>query len=140
MLEWDERSEQVSRISPDKEKAKSLLQIIALREKNIRTMRSTEFSTLIIEGYYEIIKELITALLSIYGWKTISHEMLIGYLAKFYTEFSQSELYIINQLRKTRNDIAYRGAIIKPEYLTRNKDIIISIIDKLKRIVQTKLK
>lgn len=140
MLEWDEGSEQVSHISPDKEKAKSLLQIIALREKNIKTMKSVEFSTLIIEGYYEIIKELITAILSIDGWKTISHEMLIGYLAKVYTEFSRSELYIIDQLRKTRNDIAYRGAIIKPEYLTRNKEVIITIIDKLKQVVQTKLK
>lgn len=140
MQEWDGTSEQVSRIRPDKEKAKALLQIIALREKNINIMKSDELITLIIEGYYEIIKELITALMSIGGWKTISHELLIGYLAKFYKEFSQAELHTIDQLRKTRNDIAYRGVIIKQDYLTRNKDTILQIISKLKQIVQNKIR
>lgn len=83
MQEWDETSDKVSRITPDKEKAKSLLQIIQLREKNIGIMKSDEFATLVVEGYYEIIKELITALMSVDGWKTVSHELLVGYLAKF---------------------------------------------------------
>lgn len=138
MKEWDERSDQVSKITPDKEKAKALLRVIALREKNINLMNSTGFTTLIIEGYYEIIKELITAIMSVDGWKTTSHELLIGYLAEFYKEFSQAELYIIDQLRKTRNDISYRGVIIKEEYLVRNKISILQIIDKLKQILQKK--
>jgi len=140
MEEWDETSDTVSKTVPDKEKAKSLLQIISLREKNINTMKSDEFSTLIVEGYYEIIKELLTAIMSIDGWKTVSHEMLIGYLAKFYKEFSSSELHLIDQLRKTRNDIAYRGIAIKPGYLTRNKKDILQVIDKLEHTVKMKLK
>jgi len=139
MQEWDELSEKVSKITPDKEKAKSLLQIVALREKNVIILKSEEFTTLVVEGYYEIIKELITALMSADGWKTVSHELLIGYLAKFYREFSQAELHAIDQLRKTRNDISYRGAIIKHDYLTRNKDSILKIIEKLKQIVHKKL-
>ena len=140
MKEWDETSDQVSKTAPDKEKAKSLLQIISLREKNINSMKSEEFSTLVVEGYYEIIKELMTAVMSIDGWKTVSHEMLIGYLEKFYKEFPSQEIYIIDQLRKTRNDIAYRGVSIKKEYLTRNKEPILKIIDKLKHIIQIKMK
>src|SRR3989344_8406291 len=102
MLEWNERSEQVSRVTPDKEKAKALLQVVELREKNIASMKADEFSTLIIEGYYEIIKELITAIMAIDGWKTLSHELLVGYLAKFYKDFSNAEISLIDQLRKTR--------------------------------------
>jgi hypothetical protein len=98
-----------------------------------------ELTTLIVEGYYEIIKELITAIMSADGWKTVSHELLIGYLAKFYKEFSQAELHVIDQLRKTRNDIAYRGVMIKQDYLTRNKDAISKIINRLKQIVQRKI-
>lgn len=140
MQYWDETSDQVSRITPDKEKARALLHIIALREKNISAMKPDEFSTLIAEGYYEIIKELITAIMSIDGWKTVSHEMLIGYMAKFYKEFSNSELFVMDQLRKTRNDIAYRGVAIKQDYLARNGKVIQQIINKLKSVVQTKIK
>ena len=140
MREWEEYSEDVSRISPDKEKAKSLLQVVSLREKNINAMNPDEFATLIVEGYYEMVKELITAIMSIDGWKTTSHELLVGYLAKFYKEFSQAEIYVVDQLRKTRHDISYRGVAIKPDYLTRNKDSILKIINKLKQTVQRKLK
>lgn len=140
MREWDEYSEDVSRISPDKEKAKSLLQVVSLREKNINAMNSDEFATLIVEGYYEMIKELITAIMSVDGWKTTSHELLVGYLAKFYKDFSYAEMQIIDQLRKARNDISYRGVRIKPDYLTRNRDSVLKIINKLKQTVQRKLK
>jgi len=140
MQEWDESSDKVSRIASDKEKAKSLLQIIHLREKNIGTMKSDEFATLVVEGYYEIIKELITAIMSVDGWKTVSHELLVGYLARFYKEFSGAEIYVIDQLRKTRNDISYRGVIIQQDYLTRNKKAVLQIIEKLKQAIQKKIK
>ncbi len=140
MKEWDDASEQVSKITPDKEKAKALLAVIELRKKNIKLMNKEEFATLIAESYYEIIKELITALMSIDGWKTVSHEMLTGYLARFYKDFSQAELRAIDQLRKTRNDIAYRGATVKKEYLDRNEKDFSHIINKLSRIVKRKIR
>ena len=112
--------------------------MVELREKDLKT-KSEEFATLIVEGYYEIIKELITAIMSIDGYKTVSHELLIGYLVRFYKEFSSSEIYLIDQLRKTRNSIAYRGAIIRPEYLKRNKERILLSIKKLKNIVERKI-
>src|SRR4030042_1454109 len=138
MKEWDKLSDNVSSITPDKEKARALLQVIELREKNIASMED-DLATLIVEGYYEIIKELITAIMSVDGWKTTSHELLIGYLASEYKEFSQAELHLMDQLRKTRKDTSYRGAMIKPEYLTRNKAAIQQSITKLKQIVRSKL-
>ncbi len=139
MQEWDESSDQISKISSDLEKAKSLLQLVELREKDLKT-KTEEFTTLIVEGYYELIKELITAIMSIDGYKTLSHELLVGYLAKFYKEFPASEIALIDQLRKTRNDIAYKGIIIQSEYLNRNKDNILAIILKLKHLTLKKLK
>ncbi len=69
---------------------------------------------------------------------TASHELLVGYLAEFYKEFSSAEIMAIDQLRKTRNDIAYRGVMIKAEYLTRRKADILKIIEKLKSMVVNK--
>lgn len=116
------------------------MQVVSLREKNINAMNPDEFATLIVEGYYEMVKELITAIMSVDGWKTTSHELLVGYLAKFYKEFSQAEIYVVDQLRKTRHDISYRGVAIKQGYLPRNRDTILKILNKLKQIVQRKLK
>ena len=138
MLEWDEQSDQVFRITSDREKAKSLLKLVELRENDLKT-KSEEFSTLIIECYYEIIKELITALMSIDGYKTLSHELLIAYVARFYKEFSSAEIYLMDQLRKTRNDIAYRGILVPPEYFNRNKEKVLLLISKLKQTIISKL-
>lgn len=114
MKEWNENSDEVSKGFKDREKARSLLKLIELREKNINKFSKQESSTLIVEAYYEIVKELITAMMVIDGYKTTSHELLVGYLAKFHKEFSTFEINLIDQLRKTRNDIAYRGVMINP--------------------------
>lgn len=138
MQEWDESSDQVTKLTSDKEKAKALLRLVELREKDL-SAKGEEFATLIVEQYYEVVKELATAIMSIDGYKTLSHELLVGYIAKFYKEFTQSEVYLMDQLRKTRNDIAYRGVLIKPEYLKRNKVSVLEIISKLKYIVIKKI-
>ena len=139
MKEWDETAESVSRITPDLEKARALLKVIQLREKNISFMDKAEMSTLIIESYYKIIKELITGIMSADGYKTTSHELLIAYLAEFYKEFLRNELITLDQLRKLRNDIAYRGVIIESDYLERNEKTIQKIILKLKTIINKKI-
>ena len=77
--------------------------------------------------------------MSVDGYKTLSHEFLVGYIAKFYKELTEAEVYLMGQLRKTRNDIAYRGVLIKPEYLKRNKVSVLEIISKLKYIVIKKI-
>ena len=139
MKEWDENSDEVSKGFKDKEKAKSLLKLVELREKSLKNLDKNEFSTLIVEGYYEIIKELITAIMSTDGYKTLSHELLIGYVDKFYKEFSKFEISIMDQLRRTRNDIAYRGLIVNSEYIDRNKKVILEAIKKLKQVLNLKL-
>ena len=43
-------------------------------------------STLVVEEYYEVIKEIATGIMCTEGWKTTSHELMIGYLAEFHME------------------------------------------------------
>lgn len=138
MQEWDKNSDKVSKITPDQEKARALTQVVELREKDLLT-KNEEFVTLIIEGYSEIIKELITGIMAVDGYKTVSHELLVSYAAKFCLDLSTAEIYLIDQLRKTRNDIDYRGLMVPLEYLRRNKGAILKIIPKLKMILNKKL-
>ena len=91
------------------------------------------------EGYYEIIKEIITALMSIEGYKTTSHEVLVIYLKEHYKEFDEYEITFIDDLRKIRNKIAYKGFTVNQEYIKRNKLEIQNIIEKLKTTLKEKL-
>lgn len=80
MIEWDENHEDVRKISKDFELAKSLMKMIEERERVVRQIDPTKFTSIVIESYYEIIKEAITALMALDGFKTLSHEILVGYL------------------------------------------------------------
>jgi len=115
---WKESQEEVRKVRPDKEMAKSLLKMIEVRTKMIRTLNNDQFVSIKIENYYEIIKEAITALMSIDGYKTLSHEILIGYLHEFYKDFSKHEINLIDQVRQIRNKIVYRGFLLKEIILT----------------------
>lgn len=129
MLSWDEKSDKVTKIRPDNEKARALLKMTELHERRAQATPLPDMATLVVEEYYEIVKELITAIMSCDGWKTTSHELLIAYLAKFYPEFTTAELLLIDQLRQMRNDIDYRGVMINPEYLERNQKSIMEVVE-----------
>lgn len=90
------------------------------------------------EAYWEIIKQLITAGLTLDGYKSYSQECLVSYLQEFY-DFSEAELDLIDELRKLRNDIDYRGRYLKMDYLNRKEDKIEGIISKLKEKVEERL-
>lgn len=139
MLPWDETSDKVTKIRPDSEKAKALLKMTELHEKRARLTPLPDMATLLVEEYYEIVKEIITGIMSCDGWKTTSHELLIGYLGMFYPEFSTSEVILMDQLRQMRNDIDYRGVMINPEYIERNQQEILAIIQKLKQTLNARI-
>ena len=139
MEQWDESSDKVEKQHPDPEKARGLLKVIELRELKLSNFELPAFATLLAEAYYEVVKELITGILTLDGWKTTSHELLIGYLAKFCPEYSRAEIVLIDQLRRMRNDIAYRGIMIPPEFLDRNQKNILSVISKLKKTLNQRL-
>jgi len=139
MITWDETSEKVTKIRPDFEKAKALLKMSELHEERAKSTPFPRMATLLVEEYYEIVKEIITAIMSCDGWKTTSHELLVGYLARFHTEFSGAEIALIDQLRQMRNDIDYRGVMINPEYIDRNQESILNVIAKLKDLTHQKI-
>ena len=137
MKSWKES--QVRIVKKDFEMAKSILKMIEVRTKASEILTSDEFISLKLEGYYEVIKETITALMAVGGYKTLSHEVLVSYLKEFYTEFSESEISLIDQIRRLRNKIAYKGFFIDKDYLDRNEIKIKSIIEKLRHTLNSKL-
>jgi hypothetical protein len=110
-----------------------------IHEKRAQMTPLPDMATLLVEEYYEIVKELITAIMSCDGWKTTSHELLVGCIAKFCSEFTSAEIALIDQLRQMRNDIDYRGVMINPEYVERNQAAILDVISKLKNVTNKRI-
>lgn len=128
------------KITPDKERARSILKMISLIEERIRSQNKKKMASLIIADYQGVIKELITALLLIDDYKTLSHKDLIDYLKENYPDFSAEEIVILDDLRILRNRVTYEGFFVDPSYLIRNEDNFVGIIQKIKNLVNKKLK
>ncbi len=128
---------EIFKISKNKIRIKSLIEMAKERFNDINKETKTYK---IIEEYYEIIKELITALMYSNGFKTLSHKMLIVYLEQNYKEFDKSQIILIDELRKLRNNILYYGQKIEKEFLINNENDIKLIINKLFKIVKLSFK
>jgi len=143
MKEWAEAKEDVREVIKDNELAKSLLKMVDLRMDALKILLEDDlekFTSIITEGYYEIIKEMLTAIMASDGYKTTSHEALIAYAKEFYNGFEEYEIIFIDELRKIRNNIDYKGIFVNPDFLERNKLEISAIIAKLKGILEEKIK
>jgi len=124
--------EDLIRIIPDKEKAKSILKMTDTTLKMIKEINIDKFSSNITKEYYEIIRELMTIILLLDGYKTYgegSHKKLIEYLELNYREFDKSEIYFIDDLRNIRNKIAYDGFFVEINYILNNIKNIQRIIE-----------
>ena len=131
----------IIKVIPDKEKVKSILQLIKEREEFTSSIDHKKFSTNASENYYEIIKELANALLLLDGLKATgeyAHKDLIDYLVN-YKEFTESDILFMNDLRIKRNNSAYEGKKIDPSYLKNNKNRILELIEKLKETIKEKM-
>lgn len=139
-MNWEECLEKsVKERTSNPEQARSLLRMSRIRLKdNDRRERTGENISLIVEGYWEVIKQLTTALLNLKGFKSYSQDCLIVFLEEFYN-FDRSEIELMDQLRRLRNDIDYRGEFLDIEYLERNEESIQTIIRKLDYKVEQEL-
>jgi len=137
-LKWEDCLEyKVKKVKENPEQAKALLQLAKRRLESIEKRRKDEFPQLLIESYYEAIKELISALLAIHGYKSYSHECLISFIDEFYpTSLDNFQIHFLDSMRKLRSDIQYRGRNIADDYLARNNKTINEIIKKLIEIVE----
>ena len=112
------------------------------REKSVSDLNLVMFATIATENYYEIIKELATTILLLNGIKATgenAHKEILDGLEK-YANFNGEEILIVQDLRIKRNKSMYEGKQISPSYLENNKNALLKIIDKLKKIIRERMK
>ncbi len=131
----------IIKVIPDKEKVKSMIKLVEKREEFVSSIDEIKFPTNAAENYYEIIKELAAAIFLLDGFKATgesAHKEIINSLAK-YKEFDESEISILDDLRITRNKSSYEGKQVEISYIENKKDKLLSIITKLKGLLNKKL-
>ena len=130
------------KITPNKEKAKSILKMVDTTIDMIGVIDITKFSSNVTKEYYDVIRELISVVLLLDGYKTYgegAHKKFIEYLQSNYKEFNEYELLLMDDLRITRNKVTYDGFFVERGYIERKIKDIQKIISKLKDIIKKKI-
>ncbi len=132
-MSWKECIEKriITKITPDKERANKMLKMANIRLEFWSKEVDSRFVSLKVEAYYDIIKELIFTHMYKTGFNCTNHLCIIAYLKEKFQEFD-FEIQKIDELRRIRNEINYRGFFVSTDYLERNKLEFKNIIKKLK--------
>ena len=129
----------IFKISKDKDRAEDLFEMAKERLEILKIIpKDKDYK--IIEEYYEIIKELLTALMYMDGYKTLSHVKLIEYFSSNYNQLNEKEIKLIDTLRKFRIGIVYYGKKISKDFLVNHEISIKWIIKILLDLVKNKIK
>lgn len=105
----------------DKALAGELLKLAEHRQKFWEEIKlEAKYPSLYLEGHYEIIKELCTAILALDGWKALNHECLFAYLKEKRQDLELDFDYLL-ELKDTRNAIDYRGVKVSIDVWKQNK-------------------
>ncbi|PIN79445.1 hypothetical protein COV16_04135 [Candidatus Woesearchaeota archaeon CG10_big_fil_rev_8_21_14_0_10_34_8] len=128
--------EHVKNVEPDHDKIKSIQKMCRIRLRVTKDIElDEETASIIATDYYEIIKELLTALLLKHGLKSNNHECLISFFKENYTKY-EYETQTMHSLKNVRNRVSYDGIFVKKEYIDSNKLEFEHCIELLNKLVK----
>ena len=114
-------NEHIKKVEPDNEKIESISKMCGVRLRVAQQVAiDDETATVVAEDYYEVIKELLVALLLKNGLKSDNHECLISFFKNMFPEY-EYEAKTMHQLKNVRNRVSYDGIFVKKEYVITNK-------------------
>ena len=132
----------IIKVNQDEGKARSILSSSEMTLERIAETNEEKFPSNLIKDYYDVIRELISAILILEGYKATgenAHKAQIEYFSANYKILNAEDIILITELRITRNNISYEGLQITADYLKSNVSEIKLIIEKLKKVLVLKL-
>ena len=129
------------KIKPDREKARGIKNITQSRKNFIKYCKGKIFPTIICENYYEILKELATAIFLSEGIKFVgeyAHKEIFEELSKL-MGLEQFEFYLLDDLRIRRNGSLYYGEPFEEIYLKNNEEKIELLMKKIESFLNKEL-
>jgi len=129
------KKEFIRKVGIDLDKIKSILKMVSLELKIISKIAvNSDSASKLAKDYYEIIKELLIALLLSNGLKSSNHECLVSFLKTNYHQY-EYEIKIIHELKDIRNRISYDGYFVDKDYINKNKSEFEHIIELLEKLI-----
>lgn len=135
LMDWNRcEREFVRDVEKDTERIASIKEQALLRLAMVKILPEREdMISFIVEGLYEVIKELLIAYLLQNGMRSQNHQCLITFFYKKNPDY-ETEAHLISQMSYYRNRLTYYGEKIPKEFYEKNKNEInkmIILIDKL---------
>jgi uncharacterized protein (UPF0332 family) len=136
LMNWENcKKNHIRKVEVDNEKIKSMLKMSSVRLEFLKRQKADEeTASIITDGYYEVIKELLTALLLKHGLKSDNHECLISFFKNKFPKY-EYEVNVLYELKNIRNRIEYDGFFVDKSYLEKNKLEFEHIIKLLKELI-----
>lgn len=131
----------IIKISPDKQKAKSLFVMAKITLERLQETSKEKYATNTLTDYYDIVRKLMEALNALDGIKIkgeSAHYQIINYVCDQYN-LGDSTKQFVQEIRDYRNRISYEGFSIRPSYIQSNAEKIENIIQKLLGLVENNL-
>src|SRR3989344_4327845 len=124
----------------DKAMAEELIKLAEHREAFWKSVKdkAKPYPSLFFEGYYEIIKELTTAMVIMDGWKALNHECLFAYMKEKKEELELDFDYLL-ELKDLRNSFDYRGIQVSYSIWQQNELKMELTIKQLKEFVKAQM-
>jgi hypothetical protein len=118
----------------NKDKAKSILNMVDSTLNMICDLDKKKYPTHVLKEYYEVIRELMSVVLLLEGYKTTGDRAHYYLIKNIFDNkiISQEEYLFVDELRIVRNRILYDGEFIDKNFLRRHIPLIKNIIKKLK--------
>ncbi len=135
-MDWKECEQNfIRKVSQDPEKIKSIIIMANQRLDFVKSVKVTEKNvSFIFDDYYEIIKELLIALMLKAGMRSKNHQCLFTFFsAKFGYE---AEVNTIQQMSFLRNRLDYYGEAIEYHYFQENYKSFEEIIKLLFKLLK----
>ena len=120
----------VEKHNPDKNRAHSLIKKAEKRIKFLRELKE-ESADIVFEDIYEAIRGASQALMSIKGYKPLSHETLIAFL-RDKEDYNNLTIYKLDSYRKLRNKSVYEAEKISLEKAKEIFEFAKKFIQKIK--------
>ena len=138
-MAWQECEEKfIRKVSVDTSKIKSIIIMAQSRLEFAKSINVNEHNvSFIFENYYEVIKELLIAVLLRNGLRYKNHQCLITYFAKEYDY--QAEVQLIKQMNFLRNRLNYYGEAVEYEYFMAKKEQFEKIIELIKGVLDIEI-
>ncbi|MEX0920166.1 MAG: hypothetical protein WDZ69_01120 [Candidatus Pacearchaeota archaeon] len=133
-----ESNRDVFKISKDLARARDLLEMADERLRLVIKSIPRDITYRILEEYYEISIQIMTALMYLRGYKTLSHISLIKFLSKDYG-LNESDLEILDRMRRFRHGTVYYGRKESGNFYINHEEKIKKIVNKLFKIAKKNL-